>query len=102
MEEFQREIDDAEIKRVLLSEKEVKDLSRRLARIEGQVRGLSKMIGDRRGCDEIVTQFQATLSALEKVRFRMLTSQIFACAQRTDDQSEEDFKHLQSIFLKLK
>lgn len=94
--------DDSTPKRVLLSDKEAKDLSRRLARIEGQVRGLAKMIEERRECDEIVTQFQATLGALERVSFKMLASQIFACAQRSDEASDADFKHLQELFLKLK
>lgn len=95
------ESDTTGSKKVSLSEKDSKDLSRRLARIEGQVRGLAKMIEERRGCDEIVTQFQATLSALERVRFKMLASQIFECAQRQDATAEEDFKHLQALFLKL-
>ncbi|MDA8262021.1 MAG: metal-sensitive transcriptional regulator [Actinomycetota bacterium] len=87
---------------IQLTDDEAKDLLRRLARVEGQVRGLAKMIEERRECDDVVTQFQATLKALERVGFRMVAAQLFACAKRDDVQSLEEFERLQSLFLKLK
>ena len=43
-----------------LSEETTSDLVRRLARIEGQVRGLQAMIRDGRECREIVAQLSRT------------------------------------------
>ena len=42
-------------------------LIRRLRRIEGQVRGIQKMIGDGRDCESIITQLAAIRSAIEGV-----------------------------------
>ena len=40
---------------------------KRLARIEGQVRAVSRMIDDREYCIDIITQIQAARSALQSV-----------------------------------
>lgn len=42
-------------------------LIRRLRRIEGQIRGIQKMIGDGRDCESIITQLAAIRSAVEGV-----------------------------------
>ncbi|MEN9823837.1 MAG: Metal-sensitive transcriptional repressor, partial [Actinomycetota bacterium] len=42
-----------------LPEETVADLLRRLARIEGQVRGVQAMLQDRRECRDVVTQISA-------------------------------------------
>ncbi|MCK5569873.1 MAG: metal-sensitive transcriptional regulator, partial [Spirochaetes bacterium] len=44
------------IKKTLRSDKMKKDLSQRLARIEGQVRGITKMIDGDVYCDDILNQ----------------------------------------------
>ena len=85
-----------------LSEAEAKDLARRLARIEGQVRGLGRMIEERRDCNEVVTHFQAAMKALERVGFSMVAAQLFACAKREGPTAGADFERLQGLFLKLK
>jgi CsoR family transcriptional regulator, copper-sensing transcriptional repressor len=42
-------------------------LSKRLRRIEGQVRGLQKMVGDRRDCSDILVQIASVQEALRGV-----------------------------------
>jgi DNA-binding FrmR family transcriptional regulator len=42
-------------------------LNRRLRRIEGQVRGVQKMIADGRDCENIITQLAAVRAAIESV-----------------------------------
>ena len=37
----------------------------RLKRVEGQIRGIQKMIGEDRSCEEVVTQLAATRSAID-------------------------------------
>jgi CsoR family transcriptional regulator, copper-sensing transcriptional repressor len=39
----------------------------RLRRIEGQIRGIARMIEDDRSCEDIVTQFLAARSAMDRV-----------------------------------
>ena len=43
------------------------DIIRRLKRIEGQVRGIQKMMEEDQGCTEILTQVAAIRSAINKV-----------------------------------
>ncbi|APC09539.1 metal-sensitive transcriptional regulator [Neomoorella thermoacetica] len=48
------------------------ELLARLKRIEGQVRGVSKMIQDQRGCSEVVIQLAAIKAALNQVAMTTL------------------------------
>ena len=52
------------------------ELARRLARIEGQVRGLQRMIGEDRACSEVLTQIAAAQAALDKVARALLDDHV--------------------------
>ena len=52
---------------------------RRLKRIEGQVRGLSRMVEDDRYCIDIVTQIGAVRAALRKVEEEVLRDHVAHC-----------------------
>ncbi len=54
-------------------------LARRMHRIEGQVRGIEKMIADDRYCIDILTQISAVSTALEAVAFRLLDDHVNHC-----------------------
>ena len=54
-------------------------LIRRLHRIEGQVRGIEKMVEDDRYCIEILTQIAAVNTALESLAFRILEQHVTHC-----------------------
>ena len=54
-------------------------LVRRLRRIEGQVRGLQKMVEERRYCVEIMTQMDAVTAALARVQDQILESHLNHC-----------------------
>lgn len=54
-------------------------LKKRLARIEGQVRGISKMIDDDRYCIDILTQLGAVDTALEAVAIKVLEEHVQHC-----------------------
>lgn len=51
----------------------------RLRRIEGQVRGVQKMVEEGRYCLDIVTQLQAITAAADKVAERVLEGHIRGC-----------------------
>jgi DNA-binding FrmR family transcriptional regulator len=53
----------------------------RLNRIEGQVRGLSKMVEQDRYCIDVVTQVQAVIAALKKVEGEVLKDHIAHCVE---------------------
>ena len=53
----------------------------RLSRIEGQVRGLSKMVEDDRYCIDIVTQISAVRAALRRVEEEVLRDHVSHCVE---------------------
>ncbi len=68
------------------------ELLTRLRRIEGQVRGLARMIEDDKYCVDILTQISAVTSGLDRVALRMLDDHIRGCvadAISTNDGSEK-------------
>ena len=58
------------------AERQIKD---RLARIEGQVRGIQKMIDESRPCEEILTQVLAARTALERTAGELVGAYIDEC-----------------------
>jgi DNA-binding FrmR family transcriptional regulator len=54
-------------------------LSNRLARIEGQVRGVERMVDEDRYCIDIVTQISAIQAALDKVALGLLDDHAAHC-----------------------
>ena len=63
-------------------EKEKKTkLINRLSRIEGQVRGVARMIDNERYCIDILTQIQAIRSAMARVETEMLKDHLGRCIE---------------------
>jgi DNA-binding FrmR family transcriptional regulator len=64
---------------------------KRLNRIEGQVRGLARMIDDDRYCIDIVTQISAVRTALRRVEEEILRDHVSHCvAQAIASGSQAD------------
>lgn len=59
--------------------KEYKDLISRLNRIEGQIRGIHKMVDEDRYCVDILTQVSAAQSALNAFTKVLLSQHIHSC-----------------------
>lgn len=58
---------------------EKQDLLKRLARVEGQVRGVSRMVEDGRYCVEILDQVSAIKKGLERVALSLLRGHLDHC-----------------------
>lgn len=54
---------------------------KRLSRIEGQVRGLSRMVEEDRYCIDIVTQIAAVRAALRRVEEEVLKDHVAHCVE---------------------
>ncbi len=65
------------------------DLLDRLARIEGQVRGVSKMIQERRSCDQVLMQVMAARAALDKVAAAVVTANLDECLALPPEQARK-------------
>ena len=70
-------------------------LVRRLHRIEGQVRGIERMVEEDRYCIDILTQIGAVTTALEGLGFRILDDHVKHCvagALASGDEAEAQAK----------
>ncbi len=54
-------------------------LAKRLHRIEGQVRGIERMVEDDRYCIDVLTQIAAVNTALESLAFKVLDDHVNLC-----------------------
>jgi DNA-binding FrmR family transcriptional regulator len=54
---------------------------KRLGKIEGQVRGISRMVEEKRYCIDIITQIAAVRAALRRVEEAVLKDHISHCVQ---------------------
>ncbi|MBR2826838.1 MAG: metal-sensing transcriptional repressor [Erysipelotrichaceae bacterium] len=61
------------------SEEEIKSLTTRLNKIEGQIRGINKMITEDRYCVDILMQVSSVQSALNAFNKELLSSHIKSC-----------------------
>lgn len=65
-------------------------LQKRLARLEGQVRGIAGMVSDDRYCVDILTQIAAARSALDAVAQQLLESHLKGCVAKAVAEGDSD------------
>jgi CsoR family transcriptional regulator, copper-sensing transcriptional repressor len=68
------------------------ELLKRLARVEGQVRGVSQMIENDRYCIDVVTQVSAVRAALDKIALGLVDDHVRHCLKdrgRADEQADK-------------
>jgi CsoR family transcriptional regulator, copper-sensing transcriptional repressor len=65
------------------------DLLNRLARVEGQVRGISRMVEDDRYCTDVMTQINAVQAALDKISLGLLDGHARHCMLGEGDGPKE-------------
>ena len=77
-------------------------LLNRLNRIEGQVRGISRMVGEDRYCIDVVTQIEAVRAALARVESELLKGHLGHCIEGaivSGDKAEQRQKAAELIEL---
>ncbi len=65
------------------------DLLRRLRRIEGQTRGVARMIEDGRDCQEVLQQLAAIRSAVYQASLRLMRSFAVECIEASNESPRE-------------
>jgi DNA-binding FrmR family transcriptional regulator len=65
-------------------------LTNRLSRIEGQVRGVARMIDEDRYCIDVLTQLQAVRAALARVETEMLNDHLHHCVEAAISGGDAD------------
>lgn len=74
----------------------------RLRRVEGQIRGIQKMIEDNRDCESVVTQLMAARAALDKASLVIITQHLQQCLTQPSIPGEtNNLERIMSFFLKL-
>lgn len=71
------------------------DVIKRLRRLEGQIRGLQRMVDESAECRDIVTQLAAAKGALDRVGFKLMTAAL------SNVDADTDVDELERLFLKL-
>jgi DNA-binding FrmR family transcriptional regulator len=69
------------------------DLAKRLRRVEGQVRGIARMVDDDTYCIDVLTQVSAATKALQSVAVMLLDEHLRHCvadAVQSDDDTEAE------------
>jgi DNA-binding FrmR family transcriptional regulator len=86
-----------------LPEETVADVTRRLRRIEGQVRGLQQMLAEGRDCRDVVTQLSAANKALEQAGFVIVAAGLTWCLEDPERSAAEGYElaDVQKMFTKL-
>ncbi len=69
-----------------------KDLQDRLRRIEGQIRGLQRMVDEDTYCIDILTQLNSAVAALKAVGMGLLDGHVRHCVRESIEQGRGDEK----------
>ena len=69
-----------------------KELQARLRRIEGQVRGLERMVEEDKYCIDILTQLNSVTAALKAVGVGLLDDHVRHCVRESLEKGEGDAK----------
>jgi CsoR family transcriptional regulator, copper-sensing transcriptional repressor len=64
-------------------------LQNRLRRIEGQVRGVQRMVDDEAYCIDVLTQIASVVAALEKVGTMLLKDHVEHCVRESIEKGED-------------
>lgn len=96
------ETEEGGVKHKLRADSEKKALMTRLAKIEGQVRGVKAMVEDDRYCVDILTQVSAIQAALNSFNKELLARHIKSCvADDIREGNEEAVDELCELLKKL-
>ncbi|WHY64562.1 metal-sensitive transcriptional regulator [Neobacillus sp. SuZ13] len=69
-------------------------MKNRVKRIEGQLRGILKMMDENKDCKEVITQLSATRSAIDRTIGVIVSSNLVDCVQKAETQGEKSMEEL--------
>lgn len=75
------------------------DIQKRLRRLEGQIRGLQRLLDEGADCDDVIHQMAAAKGALDRVGYRLVAAGMQYCV--SDPESPMTADDLEKLFLKL-
>ncbi len=89
--------------RMKTDDAEIHDVLTRLRRVEGQIRGIQGMLEEGRDCADVITQFAASMRALEQAGYRYFAMTLTACARDPERAALDgyDSERLEKLFMQL-
>ncbi|WP_019243852.1 MULTISPECIES: metal-sensitive transcriptional regulator [Bacillus] len=66
-----------------------KQIKNRVKRIEGQLRGILRMMEENKDCKEVITQLSATRSAIDRTIGVVVSSNLVECVQNAESQGKD-------------
>jgi DNA-binding FrmR family transcriptional regulator len=79
-----------------------REINARLARVEGQVRAIQRMIDERRDCHVVVQQLGAARTALERATAQLMVSSLAQCIRSAKNGNDEaEIRKIMETFTKL-
>jgi DNA-binding FrmR family transcriptional regulator len=88
MQESTMPVDAATTEHGYIKEGDKEKLQNRLRRIEGQVRGIQRMVDEEAYCVDILTQIKSVVSASEKVATILLKDHVEHCVRESIEKGE--------------
>jgi CsoR family transcriptional regulator, copper-sensing transcriptional repressor len=88
MQESTTPVDAATTEHGYIKEGDKEKLQNRLRRIEGQVRGIQRMVDEEAYCVDILTQIRSVVSASEKVATILLKDHVEHCVRESIEKGE--------------
>ena len=85
-----------------LHEDELEELRGRLRRVEGQIRGIERMLEQRADCHAVVQQMSAARAALDRSMVQLMVGSMAQCLRPVDGKVDEaEMRRLGETFAKL-
>lgn len=84
-----------------INEQAMQEVLDRLSRIEGQVRGVGKMVQEHRPCDQVLMQIMAARAAMEKVAGIVATYGIEECLALPPEEARKAVRHSIAVLTKI-
>jgi DNA-binding FrmR family transcriptional regulator len=85
-----------------IDDQAAREIMARLARVEGQVRAIQRMMDERRDCHDIVQQLGAACTALERATAQLMVSSLSQCIRTAKNGADEaEIQKLMNTFIKL-
>ncbi len=79
-----------------------KDISLRLKKVEGQIRGIQKMLDEDRNCVDVIQQLQAIQSAVSSTNQLIIKQYLSNCFKDSNLDSEEKINEVSKLMALIK
>jgi len=70
------------------------NIKNRLKRVEGQIKGIIRMLEDEKDCKDVITQLSASRSAIDRTIGLIVSANLIECMQNKDENEDRTDEEL--------